>query len=189
MAGYVPNPEFPNKKEPTIINVGEGGGDQFHWVAPGVPWPNDKEFNAGVVGGDPSAVDPKQTMVDQGTAGGSAYSTPRQAARRDAINQLFPGIGVSRFLNTLGANETDTQDRYGSSPLFSTLMLQGQKQQAPTPERAQPQDTGLTPMQPQVDVAGSAYNPMVDAGDFTRSRRTGGVNPYRRQAMNALFGS
>jgi hypothetical protein len=160
-------------KTPRVIDVGTGD-DQYGQLAPGVYAPN-----------QPPPYDPatdKQVAFDAGTAGGSAsgYSnSPVYRARQAAMGQLFPGIGVSRFLNTLGANETDTQDRFGSSPLFSSLMLQS----------AQPRPEVQVGNNAPIDVAPQPYDPMTDLNDFRRSRKTGGASPYKRQAIQSLFGA
>ena len=74
------------------------------------------------------------------------------------------GLGLSRFASALSNNETDTLGRYGDSPLFSGLMLQ------------------------QGEAAGAPQNPEADLLEDFRSRRTGGVSPYRRRAIDALLG-
>lgn len=75
------------------------------------------------------------------------------------------GLGLSRFASALNNNETDTLGRYGESPLFSGLMLQ------------QGGTGAAEPPAPESDLL----------QDF-RSRRTGGVSPYRRRAIDALLG-
>ena len=73
------------------------------------------------------------------------------------------GLGLSRFASALNNNETDTLGRYGESPLFSGLMLQ-----AP--------------------AAAAETSPETDLLQDFRARRTGGVSPYRRRAIDALLG-
>src|SRR5678815_2243176 len=75
---------------PRVIDVGTGD-DQSNWIAPGVLAPN-----------QPPQYDPakdKQVMFDQGTAGGSAYSSYGGSSRFP-----FPGgQGGNGFASILGS--------------------------------------------------------------------------------------
>jgi hypothetical protein len=72
---------------PKAIDVGDGPDDQYRWVAPGVPWPIDTEFNASTG---------TTTQPNQKTPGGSAYSSYGGTSQFP-----FPGGGNS-FSSILG---------------------------------------------------------------------------------------